>query len=111
MTIQKAMDYIEEILHSAVRDDNSIAYELDTNDCNWIEMAKSALEKQIPKKLKTIEVGHFGLVLLCPSCENEIAMIWESVLQKGKYKQNYCDNCGQALDWSSEVEDEMEDDE
>ena len=61
---------------------------------------ENALEKQIPKKLKTIVVGRFGLVLLCPSCENEIAMIWESVLQKGKYKQNYCDNCGQALDWS-----------
>lgn len=72
------------------------------NMCSAEEMniAIKALEKQIPKKLKTIEVGHFGLVLLCPSCENEIAMIWESVLQKGKYKQNYCDNCGQALDWS-----------
>ena len=34
--------------------------------------------------------------------QSEIAMIWDSVLQKGKYKQNYCDNCGQALDWSDE---------
>lgn len=39
-------------------------------------------------------------VLLCPSCENEIAMIYNSVWQKGKYKQKYCDNCGQSLDWS-----------
>lgn len=60
---------------------------------------ENALEKQIPKKLKGKEVGRFGLALLCPNCENQVAMIWDSVLQKGKYKQNYCDNCGQALDW------------
>ena len=68
-----------------------------------LKMVENALEKQIPKKLKGKEVGRFGLALLCPSCENQVAMIWDSVLQKGKYKQNYCDNCGQALDWS-EVE-------
>lgn len=50
MTIQKAIDNIEEILCSTVRYDESIAYELTTNDCDWIETAKSALEKQIPKK-------------------------------------------------------------
>lgn len=40
---------------------------------------KEALEKQILKKLKTIEVGLSGLVFLCPSCENEMAMICDSV--------------------------------
>lgn len=67
------------------------------------EVIHKALEKQIPKKLKITEVGRFGLALLCPSCENQVAMIWDSVLQKGQYKQKYCDNCGKALDWS-EVE-------
>lgn len=64
------------------------------------ECAIAALDKQIPKKLKTIKVGLSGSVLLCPSCENEMAMICDSVWQKGRYKQKYCDNCGQALDWS-----------
>lgn len=63
------------------------------------QMAIEALEKQIPKKLKATKVGQFGLVLLCPSCENEIAMIYNSVLQKGRYKQKCCDNCGQTLDF------------
>lgn len=63
------------------------------------EVIHKALEKQIPKKLKTIEVDRFGSVLLCPSCENEMAMIYNSVWQKGRYKK-YCDNCGQALDWN-----------
>lgn len=62
---------------------------------------KKALEKQMPKKLKTIKVGLFGSVLLCPSCENEMAMICDNVWQKGRYKQKYCENCGQALDFMS----------
>lgn len=65
-----------------------------------LNMVENAVEKQIPKKLKVEKVGRFGLALLCPSCENQVAMIWDSVLRKGKYKQSYCDNCGQALDWS-----------
>lgn len=60
------------------------------------EVIHKALEKQIPKKLKTTKVGRFDLLLLCPSCENEIAMIYNSVWQKGRYKK-HCDNCGQAL--------------
>lgn len=60
--------------------------------------AIKALKKQIPKKLKGEKVGRFGLALLCPSCETQVAMIWDSVLQ-GKYKQKYCDKCGQALGW------------
>ena len=63
------------------------------------QIAAKALEKQMPKKLKAIKVGQFGLVLLCPSCKNEMAMIYNSVWQKGKYKQKYCENCGQALDF------------
>lgn len=63
------------------------------------QTAIEALEKQIPKELKATKVGQFGLVLLCPSCENEMAMIYNSVWQKGRYKQKYCDNCGQALDF------------
>lgn len=113
MTIQKAMDYIEEILHSAVRDDNSIAYELDTNDCNWIEMAKSALEKQIPKKLIIDKRNIYYVIYkdyLCPCCKKQIIQKTGGDIIAGK-RSYYCDNCGQALDWSSEVEDEMEDDE
>lgn len=62
------------------------------------EVIHKALEKQTPKKLKVEKVGRFGLAFLCPSCESQVVMIWDSILQ-GKYKQNHCDNCGQALDW------------
>ena len=89
----------EEVKNNFVQNLAENAY---INMCSVEEIiiAIKALEKQIPKKLKTTEVGRFGLVFLCPSCENQIAMIWDSVLQKGKYKQKYCHYCGQALDWS-----------
>ncbi|MBD8943366.1 MAG: hypothetical protein EGR79_00490 [Ruminococcaceae bacterium] len=107
MTIQKAMDNIEEILCSFVRDDNSIAYELDTNDCNWIEMAKSALEKQIPKKpiTETINRGisasgeyDIDINYLCSNC---LAVVGDYEANEAFYK--FCPECGHALGWEEAV--------
>ena len=50
------------------------------------ETAIEALEKQIPKKVTKS---------VCPSC-NRIFLFRHSEKRKG----DYCDNCGQALDWS-----------
>ena len=53
------------------------------------ELAIKALEKQIPKKPIFTEDKQFAL---CPCCD-----------MKGLTdKQKYCDNCGQAIDWSDE---------
>ena len=54
-----------------------------------LEMAIKALEKQIPNKPIFSEDKQFAL---CPCCD-----------MKGLAdKQEYCDNCGQKLDWSDE---------
>ena len=54
-----------------------------------IDVAINALEKQIPKKPIFTEDKQFAL---CPCCD-----------MKGLAdKQEYCDNCGQKLDWSDE---------
>ena len=50
------------------------------------ETAIDALEKQIPKKVTKS---------VCPSC-NRIFLFRHGEKRKG----DYCDNCGQALDWS-----------
>lgn len=103
MTIQKAMNSIEEILCSAVRPDNSIAYELDTDDCDWIETAKSALEKQIPKEPITETVNHgisvsgeydIDFNYLCPNC---YTVVGDYETNEAFYK--FCPECGQALGW------------
>lgn len=59
----------------------------------------NALEKQTPKKLKVGKVGRFGFRFICPNCEENIAMVWYSIWKEGLFKQKYCHNCGQALDW------------
>ena len=55
---------------------------------NGLRMAIQALEKQIPKKPKTDDryVMH-----ICPWCNDFV-----------KVSHNYCQNCGQKLDWSEE---------
>ena len=50
------------------------------------ETAIEALEKQIPKKVTKS---------VCPSCKR-IFLFRHGEKRKG----DYCDNCGQALDWS-----------
>ena len=47
-----------------------------------------ALEKQIPKKPKTDDRY---VMYICPWCNDFV-----------KVSHNYCQNCGQKLDWSDE---------
>ena len=61
-------------------------YPLEYSIALAFETAIEALEKQIPKKVTKSA---------CPSC-NRIFLFRHSEKRKG----DYCDNCGQALDWS-----------
>ena len=65
------------------------------NDCKFTEddykaneMAIQALEKQIPKKPKTIDRYE---LYICTHCNKFI-----------KLYKDYCEYCGQKLDWSEE---------
>lgn len=53
-----------------------------------INLAIKALEKQIPKKAIEHKQKIGFPFYECPTC-GEIDILW----------QNYCDNCGQKLDW------------
>lgn len=72
-----------------------------------IEMAISALEKQIPKKPNKIQSKNSENLwnLYCPSCENWIGM-WNSRLKLGDMHNisngKICPYCGQAIDWEDE---------
>ena len=64
------------------------------------ETAIEALEKQVPKKpiidkanLTDFQTFH------CPSCDKKIISRLDGEWIAGRL-QKYCDNCGQALDWS-----------
>ena len=54
------------------------------------DMAINALEKQIPKKPKERDCIGFN-TLVCPVCKGALYLY-----------EPYCDNCGQAIDWSDE---------
>lgn len=55
------------------------------------ELAISALEKQIPKKLNSDMGGYY-----CPSCKE-----WVDEIQVGKI--THCTECGQKLNWEDEA--------
>ena len=62
-------------------------------DCyeNSVKVIADALEKQIPKKpimRKDVAETYY----ICPECEWEV----------DRFDDNYCSDCGQKLDWSSE---------
>lgn len=67
-----------------------------------LDMAIEALEKQIPKKAKTTPYLYKNNVYkhyCCPACNYLLG--WEYTREK-----TYCRNCGQALDWEWEPEEQ-----
>lgn len=68
------------------------------------ELVRKALEKQIPKRPYYEGDGYADGVLVydtafCPVCNHEFE---EGINEWGS---DYCQDCGQALDWSEESED------
>lgn len=65
-----------------------------------LNMAISALEKQIPKKPKKID--HWRL---CPTCYEKNGFSYDYLVgmkQRGHEDISYCLGCGQAIDWEGE---------
>lgn len=93
MTPEEAINKIEDVLDSVIYFDESIDYELTTYDFEWLETAKEALEKQIPKKAEHEE----GAWSICPNCGGNVCNDTEHAVNK---EVSHCEHCGQALDWS-----------
>jgi hypothetical protein len=96
-----AMVILKEI-HSAnqsimLSSDNESFQNYKLLDCEALTIAIQALEKQIPKKpIEIRERRNFNFEVYlkdgyCPLCKNEVNNAY-----------NYCNKCGQALDWSVE---------
>lgn len=61
-----------------------------------LEIAIIALKKQIPKKAISVYKGSYR----CPTCEKYINITDDDLYVYGIEPPEYCDECGQALDWS-----------
>ena len=74
--------------------------QLSEPDREAMEMAFSALEKQIPQKPKKID--HWRL---CPTCYEKNGFSYDYLVgmkQRGHEDISYCLGCGQAIDWEDE---------
>lgn len=99
-TPQKAIADIDEVLNSTLNYDDTLDYQLTTDDCNWLEATRSVLEKQIPLEPDLISdgwsnTGYLDLLYdtwICPYCQTEYELDYD--------KYEYCPNCGQRIDWS-----------
>lgn len=96
MTINEAIKSIDEVLESDYNFDETLGYQLTSDDFEWLEKSKEALEKQIPKEpiiweYKTPEspIPNDAWGYECPCCGN----------QDIDYPEHHCP-CGQTLDWS-----------
>lgn len=63
-----------------------------------LKQAIESLEKQIPKKPFVIEKQYFG----CPYCEHDLGVDCDDIYVYEILKPNYCECCGQHLDWSDD---------
>ena len=107
MTIEEAVRCIEDVLNSDYHYDESLGYQLTSDDFEWLETAKEVLEKQIPKKIiERTEADREYIDYCCPACK----VILEQKLKSVKFPLanrdstaktfKYCYDCGQRLDWS-----------
>ena len=94
---REAINCINDVLNSEYHFDESLGYQLTSDDFEWLEEAKKALEKQIPKRL-THEATLYECCT-CPNCKNVIDRFekWGENTVRITYK--YCHYCGQKLDW------------
>lgn len=85
MTEQDAISILNDIRQEAR------AYRLVPAEINALNIAISALEKQIPKKLKNQVICDGEVVAgSCPTCGERL------------YGGMFCHECGQCIDWSAE---------
>lgn len=104
-TPEAAIACIDEILSIVPEHDERLDYELSSFDFDWLEVAKVALEKQIPKKPvvqenKCFEGSTDDFTFICPVCNRTICSQPEDSEIADFVKENYhhC-ICGQILDW------------
>ena len=87
-----------------MKHDYKKAYEVfkDTmREGDYLLVVKSALEKQIPKKvIKQTEDDREFIDYICPNCKTTLQQKYKQAKRMTIYKYKHCIECGQALDWS-----------
>ncbi|MFW5701178.1 MAG: hypothetical protein ACOCWM_05760 [Cyclobacteriaceae bacterium] len=85
----KELDLFQNLIKT-IKHDWGIDYR---NTFTYVKI-EEALKRNEPMKV----YNPHGDEMLCPSCDNEITQVYQY------YRQSYCENCGQKLDWSDDNE-------
>ena len=72
-------------------------------DKEYTETAVKALYKA--NKLTPISSGKYEFI--CPCCKEDLGIESEDIFVYDMTPPNFCDKCGQALDWNMERQDEI----
>ena len=96
MTESEAVEKLKNMRLFMQIEDKSNDFKFAEDDYKANEMAIQALEKQIPKKVVKDRKRSYK----CPCCgESAKTETGDSFID---YRLDYCDSCGQKLDWSDE---------
>lgn len=109
MTLREAIKYIVDVLSSGCNYGKTLDYQLTSCDFERLDrdiergedacrVVCAALEKQISKKPIIDNCANYKNYI-CPCCKKQIIRKIDDGFVAGR-KQKYCDNCGQAIDWS-----------
>ena len=93
MTPKEAYKVLEMFLHKQCDLTRTLPLYSDNEVWSAVNIASDALEKQIPQKIDNKDAD--DLVSGCHCC-GEINALWKP----NGSRNNYCGNCGQAIDWS-----------
>lgn len=91
---QEAYSYIK---HYCELDDDFLKWPLAERSMTAF---KELVDKATPKKLKNKTDKDGRLLLVCPTCGDVYMKFWSDV--ETVSCREYCDECGQKLDWSDE---------
>ena len=88
MTSKEALETVKDYLLQKLKEDNSeLGSIIIVESVNVLE---KLVERDAPKKVETGTSKHFEFPI-CPNCKDEL---------NEYYKNKYCKECGQRLDWS-----------
>ena len=95
MTNEEAIQIAEERLctarYNAETLNNKGLRKINENQAEWLSRIICLAKKQIPQKVKNIEEENYVLIGICPKCQVKL---------DNMISHDYCEECGQALDWS-----------
>ncbi|MBR6603752.1 MAG: hypothetical protein IKK94_07030 [Clostridia bacterium] len=101
MKALEAINCIDDVLNSEYHYDESLGYQLTSDDFEWLEKSKDALEKQMPKHIEEqTEDDREFIDYVCPNCKTTLQQKMKGATRTTIYKYKYCIFCGQSLDWS-----------